>query len=64
MSKVAKLVCVTMITRVIVDENASDEEILELVGEPFNFKLKYELSENLEYIKDDEEMPFDLVWDT
>lgn len=53
-----------MITRVIVDENASDEEILELVGEPFNFKLKYELSENLEYIKDDEEMPFDLVWDT
>lgn len=57
MSKVAKIVCVSLMTRVIVDEDATDKEISELAKGKFIEKIKGELLENLEEIYDDEECP-------
>lgn len=57
--KVAKLVCVSLMTRVIVDENATDEQILEKSKANFIEKISTELGENLESITDDEEVPFE-----
>lgn len=58
MAKVAKLVYVSLATRVIVDENASDEEIIEKARPKFIDKVRSELGENLEDIVDDTECPF------
>jgi hypothetical protein len=57
--KVAKLVAVSFLTRVIVDQNATEEETLEIAKKNFAFKLEDELSENIDYIIDDLECPFD-----
>lgn len=59
MGKVAKLVAVSLLTRVIVDENATDEEIIEEARDYFVTKVKTDLSDNIEYIQDDTEMPYD-----
>lgn len=61
--KVAKLVCVSLMTRVIVDASASEIEILEIAKNQFNEKIDYELSEYLESIEDDEECPYDPEFD-
>ena len=62
--KVAKLVYISMITRVIVDEGATDEEILDAARPEFLNKVKDEsLGENLEKIVDDEECPYDPAFD-
>jgi len=59
MKKVAKLVAVSFLTRVIVDENAEQEEILAEAKKKFQAKLdNNELSDNLEYIENDEECPY------
>ena len=59
MPKVAKLVCVSLMTRVIVDENATDEEIMQKARPQFVEKLNEDgLLDHLESIEDDEEMPF------
>lgn len=58
MSKVAKLVYVSLMTRVIVDQNASEEEIIEAARVKFLDKVKTELTENIEEIIDDEECPY------
>ena len=59
MAKVAKLVMVSLMTRVIVDENATDEQIIEASYEGFQAKLdNRELGDNLESIEDDEEVPY------
>jgi len=63
MKKVAKLVYVSLATRVIVDENASESEILEKAKNKFLNKIGTELSEHLEEIVDDEECPFDEEFD-
>lgn len=56
---IAKLVAVSFLTRVIVDENATTEEILEASKQGFIAKVvNSELEDNLEYIKDDTECPF------
>lgn len=61
--KVAKLVTIELITRVIVDENATDEEIVEAAKAGFQEKLdNNELLENLESIKDDTEMLAEGRW--
>jgi hypothetical protein len=60
MGKVAKLVAVSFITRVVVDDTMSDEEILESCKESLKEKVNFELSENLEYIEDDEDCPYEL----
>lgn len=59
MKKVAKLVYITMATRVIVDEDAQDDEIIEASRKNFILKVKEELHENLEDIVDDIECPYD-----
>jgi hypothetical protein len=60
MGKVAKLVTVSFITRVVVDETMSDDDILEYSKDSFKEKVNWELSENLESIVDDEECPYEL----
>lgn len=57
--KVAKLVYISMATRVVVDENATDEQILEASKANFIQKVQTELGENLEVIEDDYEVPYD-----
>jgi hypothetical protein len=59
MAKVAKLVYVSMVTRVIVDEDATDEQIIQASKNNFVEKVLNELGENLEEIVDDEEVPYD-----
>jgi hypothetical protein len=57
--KVAKLVYVSMVTRVIVDEDATDEQIIQAARPQFAEKVQTELGENLEEIVNDEECPYD-----
>ena len=63
MGKVAKLVSVSLMTRVIVDEDASESEILELAGIKLAEKIQNELTEHLEDIEDDIECPYDPLYD-
>jgi hypothetical protein len=58
MAKVAKLVAISLLTRVIVDENATEEEILGKAVPKFMEKVNEEIGEHLEYIVDDEECPY------
>lgn len=57
--KVAKIVYVSLATRVVVDENASWNDMLEAAKEKFHAKINNELNENVEEIKDDKECPYD-----
>jgi len=54
----AKLVKVSFMTRVVVEDNATENQILEASKEAFLSKVNNELSENLEEIEDDDEMPY------
>lgn len=56
--KVAKLVKVSLVTRVIVDEDATDDEILQKSTMAFKLKVNEELSEHLDSIEPDVECPF------
>lgn len=57
--RVAKLVAVSLLTRVIVEESTTDAQILELARPRFIEKITTELGEHLEYIQDDTECPYD-----
>lgn len=59
MAKVAKLVYMSMVTRVIVDEDATEDQIIQASKDSFIEKVRNELGENLEEIVDDEEVPYD-----
>lgn len=59
--KVAKLATVSFMTRVVVNENATNEEILNAARPKFAEKVATELGENLEEIVDDEECPFGVL---
>jgi hypothetical protein len=59
MAKVAKLVYMSMVTRVIVDEDATEDQIIQASKNSFVEKVLNELGENLEEIVDDEEVPYD-----
>ena len=61
--KVAKLVSVSMTTRVIVEEGASENEILMLAQMKFIEKIENEIHEHNEGIEDDEECPYDPSFD-
>jgi len=61
--KVAKLVHVSMTTRVVVDKDASVEEIMEVASLRLIDKLNNEKMEHLESIEDDIECPYDNVLD-
>lgn len=56
--KVAKLVTITLTTRVVVDENISDEQIFEVARPELKRKAAEEMFENLEKIEDDTECPY------
>lgn len=58
MAKVAKLVRVSLMTRVVVDENDSEETILEAAKSQLVDKVMNDLGDNVEEIEDDEEMPY------
>lgn len=58
MVKVAKLVAVSLMTRVVVDESSTDKEILDAARPQFMEKITSELGENLESIEDDTECPY------
>lgn len=58
MAKVAKLVLVSFMTRVIVEDTATEEEILEASKYRFHEKVRDELLDNLDEIKDDTECPY------
>lgn len=59
MTKIAKLVCVTLMTRVIVDENADEQTIMELAIPKLSEKLMDEPFEHIESIENDEVCPYD-----
>ncbi|MEX0598467.1 MAG: hypothetical protein WD512_18440 [Candidatus Paceibacterota bacterium] len=58
MKKVAKLVTVSFMTRVVVDEDASEDQIIEAARPKFFEKVKVDLGDCIEEIIDDEEMPY------
>lgn len=59
MAKVAKLVMVSLVTRVIVDESATEDQIISASYKGFQAKIdNRELGDNLESIEDDEEVPY------
>lgn len=57
--KVAKLVYVSLMTRVVVEDTATESEILEKAIPRLSEKLMREPFENVEEIVDDGEVPFD-----
>ena len=60
MAKIAKLVLVSLMTRVIVEDTATAEEIVAAAKPNIQAKLdNNELYENTEEIMDDTEMPYD-----
>jgi hypothetical protein len=59
MGKVAKLVRVMVTTRVIVDDNASEDEIMESALPRLLDNLQTNAFENIEDIVDDTEVPYD-----
>jgi hypothetical protein len=59
MSKIAKLVMVSLMTRVIVEDTASEEEILNEARGRFHNIVENDLIENLESIDDDTECPYE-----
>lgn len=63
MTKIAKLVAVSLMTRVIVDDSATDEEILKIARPRFMNKIVTELGEHIESIEDDTECPYDDKFD-
>lgn len=59
MAKVAKLVCISLMTRVVVEKDATDEDIVKAARGNFIQKVKEDgLLDHLESIENDEECPF------
>lgn len=59
MGKVAKLVAVSLLMRVIVEDTASKEEIQTAVGVRFIGKIHTGFDDYVEYIVDDTGCPYD-----
>lgn len=59
----AKLVYTSFLTRVVVDDNATDEQIIDMARPKLVEQVRTELTENLEEIVDDEECPYDSSFD-
>jgi len=59
----SKLVYVSLVTRVDVKDDASDDLILECAKVKLIDKIKNELHENVEEIVDDVECPYDVEFD-
>ena len=61
MTKVAKLITVSLMTRVIVEEDATKDQIIEASKLNFCNKIIFDLGDNIEEIDDDEECPYGSV---
>ncbi len=61
--KVAKLVDVSLRTRVIVDKNATEDEIIQQSKQKFIDTINTSLGDNIEDIEDDDECPYDPEYD-
>lgn len=59
MSKVAKLVLCSLMTRVIVDEYATEDEIIKVSKGKFINSIHTSLGDNIESIEDDIECPYE-----
>lgn len=59
MGKIAKLILASFMTRIIIDEDAPLETILEIARKKFYEKINLEFAENIESIEEDFESPFD-----
>lgn len=57
--KVAKIVHVSLMVRVVVDESLSDEQVAEVAKGKLINKINNELHENIEEIYIDFDMPYD-----
>jgi hypothetical protein len=62
--KIAKLVEITMLTRVIVDIDTPENEVIEKAIIKASEKICEEGRENVVSVKDDTECPFDPEFDT
>jgi len=58
MTKVAKLVCISLMTRVIVEDTLTEEEVIEKARYNFKCILDDSLHENVESVEEDEECPY------
>jgi hypothetical protein len=58
MGKVARLVTFSLTTRVVVDENASEDEIIQAARPQIQEKVRTELGDNMTENELDEECPF------
>jgi hypothetical protein len=56
--KVAKLVTVNMTVRIIVDENATDDEVIQRSLMPFKYQVNENLATHISLIEPDVENPF------
>ena len=61
MAKVAKLVLVSLMTRVVVDEDASYEDVIEAARPQLEATLRTDLFENIEEVFEDKECPFGVM---
>jgi hypothetical protein len=59
MAKVAKLVYISLVTRVIVEENATEDDIIMAAKPKFMDSIFNDFGENLEKIVDDTECPYE-----
>lgn len=59
MAKVAKLVSISLMTRVVVEDTATEEEILTLTRPRFIEKIRTDLEDNIISIENDTECPYD-----
>ena len=57
--KVAKLVSCNLMTRVIVEENATEDEIIRAAKHNLIYTVNESLGDNIDTIEDDEECPYE-----
>lgn len=55
----AKIIAISLLTRVVVEDNASEDEIIEAAKHSFIDNINTCLGDNIEYIEDDIECPYD-----
>jgi hypothetical protein len=58
MTKTAKLVTAYLKTRVVVEDNATEDDIIWAAKQNFREILENDIGENIEEIEDDEEVPY------
>ena len=61
--KVAKLVECSLMTRVVVDKNATEDEIIAASREGFIEAIRTSLGDNVEDIYEDKECPYNIFLD-